>query len=47
MNAAKVIVSYRKCHGIFEMFQFFRKPQGQAGQSPVEQPEAQMCPVNI
>ena len=47
MNAAKVVVCNGKRYGIFEMFQFFGKPECQAGQPPVEKPQVQMRPVNI
>ena len=47
MDSAKVVVCDGKRYGILEMFKFFGKPQCQAGQPPVEQPEVQMRPVNI
>ena len=47
MDSAKIIVGDRKCYGILEMFEFFGKPERQAGQPPVEEPQIQMRPVDI
>lgn len=47
MNPAEIEVSYGKGNRVLQIFKFLGKPQGEAREPPVEQPQAQMSPVDI